>query len=180
MLVDALVSFQTSPLSLVAGAGVDVASGIIDLLGLGVGVAPDNYIGNRDVFGSDPGIGWPRAQAQVMITTALTTATAATVNFAYQGAADLGDPTYLPDTWHTIVESGEIAVTDMDTIGDIAWQFDFEPTHPLSFMPRFLRVLAQIPAGTSLTAGGIVIPVTTGLDQQKQRYTPSNYTVSVP
>lgn len=180
MLIDSLVSFQQAPLSVVAGAGVDIASGIIDLLGLGVGVEPENIIGNRTVFGTDPGIGWPRAQAQIMITTALVTANGATMNFAYQGAVDAGAPTYLPGTWQTIVESGEIAVTDMDAIGDIAWQFDFEPTHPLNFMPRFLRVLAQVPAGTTFSAGGIMIPVTTGLDQQKNRFTPKNFSVSIP
>lgn len=181
MLIDASVSFipPGSTLSLVAAAGAGIRSGIIDLLGLGVGVAPTNYIGDRTKFGSDPGLSWPRAQAEVLVSTALTTASGATVNIKYQGAEE-DATTHLPSTWHTIVESGDIAVTDMDAIGDIAWQFDFEPTRPLNFMPRYLSVLFQIAAGTTYTAGAVVVPVTTGLDQLKNFYTPKNYTVYTP
>ena len=68
----------------------------------------------------------------------------------------------------------------MDAAGDIVWQFDFEPVHPLNFRPRFLRVLAQPAAGTFFTAGAIVIPVTTGLDQLRNFQTPNNYTVGNP
>lgn len=181
MLIDSLVSFipPGATLSAVAAAGVDIPSNIIDLLGLGVGVAPESIIGNRTTFGSDPGIGWPRAQAQVSVTTAFATANAATLNIAYQGAAE-DAVTHLPVAWNTIIESGEIAVTDLDAIGDIAFQFDFEPTHPLNFMPRFLRVLLQIPAATNFTTGAVTIPVTTGLDQVKNLYTPRNFVVGAP
>jgi hypothetical protein len=180
MLIDALVSFGNAPFSIVGGAGVGIPSSVIDLLGLGVNVPANSIIGSA-VFGSDPGIGWPRVQAEVLVTTAFTTGSAATMNFKYQGAIDAGAG--VPGTWTTIVESGEIAVTDLDStgaldpIGAIAWQFDFEPTHPINFKPRFLRVLAQPLAGTSFTAGAIRIPVTTGLDQNKARFQARNYTV---
>lgn len=182
MLIDSLVSFAVSPLSIVAGAGVATPSGVIDLLGLGVGVDPANsvIIGTRANFGQDPGIGWPRLQAQIMVSTAFATGSAATMNFKYQ-AAEENTTTHQPGTWQTIIESGEIAVTDMDAIGDIVWQFDFEPVHPLvDFDPRFLRVLCQPLAATSFTAGAIMIPVTTGLDQQRQRMQPKNYVVGAP
>jgi hypothetical protein len=184
MLLDALVSFSNAPFSIVAGAGVATPSSVIDLLGLGSGVAPVNIIGNNSVFGQDPGIGWPRGQAQVIVTTAFTTATAATMNFIYQGAPDSGSGGgYLPGTWQTIVESGYLAVTDLDSAvatdpdGAIAWQFDFEPTHPISFRPRFLRVLCQPLAATLFTAGAVRIPTTLGLDQFKQKFQGRNYTV---
>jgi hypothetical protein len=184
MLIDVLPSFVPvgSTLAVSGGpAGSGFRSGILDLLGLGAGVDPAtaDFIGNRTAWGQDPGIGWPRAQAQVSVAVALATSSGATLNLMYQGAEE-DTTTHLPSTWRTIVESGEIAVTDMDAIGDIVWQFDFEPTHPLNFMPRFLSVLAQVSAGDTFTAGALVIPVTTGLDQQKQRYVPNNFTVYVP
>lgn len=181
MLIDVLVSFipPGSTLVVTGGSGAGFRSGIIDLLGLGVGVAPANIIGNATTFGSDPGIDWPRAQAQIGVKTALVTATGATMNFKYQGAAE-DATTHLPVTWKTIVESGDIAVTDMDGIGDIVWQFDFEPVHPLSFRPRFLSVLAQVSAAASFTAGAVVIPVSLGLDQLKNFQTPNNYVVGGP
>jgi len=180
MLIDSLVSFRdpATPLSVVAAAGVDVASDVVDLLGLGSGVVADNIIGNATVFGSDPGIDWPRIQAEILVTTAFTTGTAATANFAYQAAADDGAGS--PDTWVTVIESGEIAVANMDAIGDIPWQFDLTPVHPLTFRPRFLRVLVQIPAGTLFTAGAIVIPTTTGLDQLRNLQQAANYSVGNP
>lgn len=185
MLIDALVSFGNAPFSIVAGAGVATPSSVIDLLGLGVGQAPQNIIGvPGTVFGQDPGIGWPRGQAEVLVTTPFTTGTAATMNFIYQGAIDTGaGGGYLPGTWQTIVESGYLPVTDLDSVaatdpdGAVAWQFDFEPTHPLNFKPRFLRVLAQPLAATFFTAGAIRIPVTTGLDQFKQKYAAKNYSL---
>lgn len=187
MLRDALVSFGGAPYSIVAGAGVATPSSILDLLGLGVGVAPVNIIGNATVFGSDPGIGWPRAQGEVIVSTPFTTANAATMNFIYQGAVDSGSGGgYLPGTWQTIAESGYLAVTDLDSVvatdpdGAIAWQFDFEPTHPISFRPRFLRLLAQPLAATNFTAGAIKVPVTLGLDQLKQKWQARNYVVGAP
>lgn len=181
MLNDALVSFG-SGISVVGGSGAGFASSVIDLLGLGVGVAPVNIIGNRTKFGMDPGIGWPRAQAGIIATTALATASGATMNFKYQGSED-DATTHQPTLWRTIVESGELAVTDLDeiaTLNAFLWQFDFEPTHPLNFMPRYLRVLAQVSAAASFTTGIISIPVTLGLDQPKQLFTPRNYVVGAP
>ena len=176
MLIDSLISFVPpgSALSMVGGAGVGLPSSVVDLLGLGVGVAPQNIIGEATTFGMDPGIGWPRLQAQISVVAALTTGTGATANFKYQAAAE-DATTHLPVSWVTVIESGEIAVTDMDAIGDIVWQFDLTPVHPLSFRPRFLRVLAQVSDGDTFTAGSIVIPVTTGLDQWRAGQTPKNY-----
>lgn len=181
MLVDALASFipPGSTLSLVGGSGTGFRSNVLDLLGLGAGQAPQNYIGNRTIFGMDPGIGWPRAQAAILVSTALATATGATVNFKYQGAVE-DATTHQPGAWQTIVESGDLAVTALDsvTLDNPVWQFDFEPTHPLLFMPRFLSVLAQVSAAASFTAGAIQIPVSLGLDQLKNFGTPKNFTVA--
>lgn len=181
MLIDALVSFITpgATLSMVAGAGVGIPSpNTIDLLGLGVGQAPTNIIGQPgQVFGSDPGIGWPRAQCSILVSTALTTGTGATLNIKYQGAADTGaGGGYLPGAWDTIVESGEIPVTEMDAAGDLAWQFDFEPVVPLNFRPRYLRLLFQVSDGDTFTAGAVQAPVSVGVDQHRMLQTPKNYT----
>lgn len=184
MLLDALVSFGAAPFSIVAGAGVATRSSIIDLLGLGSGQAPQNIIGNATVFGSDQGIDWPRIQGEILITTAFTTGTAATMNFKFQGAPDTGaGGGYLPGTWVTLSESGDIPVADLDATGTtspidgIAWQFDFPPTRPINFMPRYLSILCQPAAETFFTAGAIRIPVTAGLDQNKSRFQARNYAV---
>lgn len=181
MLIDALVSFVPpgGTLSLVGGAGALIpAPNVIDLLGLGVGVAPTNIIGRPSTvtFGSDPGIGWPRAQCSIYMATALTTASAATVNVMYQGAEDTGSGGgYLPGPWQTIVESGYLAATRGDAIGELLWQFDFEPVVPLNFRPRFLRLAFQVLAATTFTAGSVQAPVSLGVDQPRQNQTPRNF-----
>lgn len=179
MLIDALVSFvgPNSPLSLVGGAGVAIPSGVIDLLGAGVGVAPPNIIGNAAVFGEDAGIGQPRMQSEVLVTTAFVTANAATLNIAFQGAPDTGaGGGYLPGAWTTLMETGYLAAALL-TKGAVLGRFDWPPGVPPNFRPRFLRLLFQPLAATNFTAGAVLAPSTTGRDDIAQIYQAANYTV---
>ena len=77
-------------LDLVGGAGVSFRSGIIDLLGLGVGVAPQSIIGTRTLFGADMGIDDQKLQLLCTTGTAFATSNAATLNVQFQGAVDTG------------------------------------------------------------------------------------------
>ena len=67
MRLDSQLSFIPlgAPVSLVQGTGVSIPStNIIDLLGQGVGTAPQNIIGNATVFGADVGIGTWRPELE--------------------------------------------------------------------------------------------------------------------
>lgn len=177
MLIDALLNFAMTPLSLVGGAGVAIPSNVIDLLGAGVGVAPPNIFGNSTVFGMDAGIGNPREQSEVLVTTAFTTANAATLNIAFQGAADQGlAGNYQPSAWVTLMETGYLAVGSL-TKGAILGRFDWPPAVPPSFRPRFLRLLFQPLAATNFTAGAVLAINTQGRDDIAQIYQPANYVV---
>lgn len=180
MITDALVNFIPIgvPLSLVAGAGVPVASGVLDLLGQGVGTAPQNIIGNATVFGEDAGIGGLRPQLEVLISTALVTANAATLNIAFQAAVDQGVAGgYQPGTWQTLVETGPIAVANLGA-GVKAARFDFPPAFPENLNPRYLRLLFTPPAGTNFTAGAVQAPVTMVRDDQSNKFAAANYKVA--
>lgn len=162
-----------TPLSIVAGAGVDVASTVIDLLGVGVGVAPPSIIGNVSVFGTDFGIGGDRPLLDVVVGTAFTTSNAATLNVAMQAAAD--DGTYNPGSYSTLVETGEIAVSSLTANARIA-RFDWPPAWPEGLRPRFVRLLFQIPAGTNMDTGTIAFAlVTTARDDQANKYAAKNF-----
>lgn len=182
MLIDALVSFIPvgSPLSLVAGVGVSIPSNVIDLLGLGQGVNPlsADIIGNRSLWGTDIGIGDPRPQTEVLVTTALTANTGVpTLNVQFQAAPDTA-VTFLPGAWTTLMETGPIALANLG-LGAIIGRFDFPPAIPVNFSPRFLRLLFSPAAGTNFAAGAVLAPVTTVRDDQANKFTPKNYAVKL-
>lgn len=180
MITDALVSFVPIgvPKSLVAGAGVSIFSSVIDLLGQGVGTAPQNIIGNRATFGEDAGIGGKRAQLEVLITTALVAVGGSTLNIAYQAAPDQGAAGgYQPGTWQTLAETGPLTAAQLAAQVKAA-RFDFMPSFPENLNPRYLR-LAFIPsAGGSFSAGAVQAPVTMVRDDQANRQAAANYSVS--
>lgn len=182
MRLDSSISFVPlgSPLSLVAAAGVDIAStNIVDILGAGVGVAPPSIIGTASVFGSDMGIGDNRPLLDVVIGTALATGTSATLNVALQGAIDSGSAGgYLPGTWQTFVETGEITAAQGVANARIA-RFDWPPAFPETLRPRFYRLLFQVPAATLFTAGTIAFAlVTMARDDQANKYASKNFAVA--
>jgi hypothetical protein len=163
MELDALLQFVPlgAPLSLVLGAGVGAASGIIDLLSAGVGVAPPSIIGTRTVFGTDLGIG--RQKTQLLLTTGIAFATgnAATLNVQFQAAVDSGPGGgYQPGTWITQVESGIMTAAQLGA-GQTVARFDFPPAFPFITLPRYLRLFFLIPAGTNFTAGTIAFAMPT-------------------
>jgi hypothetical protein len=182
MRTDALLNFIApgAPLSMVAGAGVNIASGVLDLAGVGVGVAPPNIIGQATYFGAPDamGVGMLRPELVVAVGTALTTSTGATLNAALQGAADTGaSGGYQPGTWYTSEETGPLTTAEL-TAGTFIMRFPWVPPSLVTLRPRFLRLLFQIPAGDSFTAGTIGwATVTTVRDDQFNKYAAGNYAV---
>lgn len=182
MRVDSLLSFVPigGNLSIVAGAGVSVPSpGIIDLLGNGVGVPPTSIIGTATVFGEDPGIGGFRPELNVSVGTTFTTSNAATLNVALQYAIDSGvSGGYQPGTWNTIAETGPISAANL-TAAQIIARFPFLPAFPPNVLPRFIRLLFQVPAATNFTAGTIAYALVTLVrDDQANKYAARNYVVA--
>lgn len=161
MIIDELLTFvpKQAPLSLVLGAGVPASSNVLDLLGVGVGQAPPSIIGNVSVFGADYGIGGRLPEIDTAVGTAFTTANAATLTVSLQGAPDTGaGGNYQPGTWTTIVESGQLTAAQLLTQTVIA-RFPILPS--MQPLPRYLRLLFQVPAGTNFTAGTIAFSVIT-------------------
>jgi hypothetical protein len=186
MRTDALVTFVPpgGPLSLVAGAGVNIPSNVVDLLGLGVGVpaTQGNIIGTvyNNQFAIDMGIGSNRLLLDCVIGTALATSNSCTLNLAMQGAPDTGTTGgYLPGTWQTLVETGALTAAQCPANTRIA-RFDWPPSFPESSPPpRFIRLLAQVPASTNFTAGTILLAVATSArDDFAQKYAARNFSVS--
>lgn len=174
---DALLSFVPlgSPLSLISGANVAVPSQVIDLLGVGVGVAPPSIIGTRTVFGEDPGIGGFRPEINAVIGTAVVGSTS--INGALQYAVDSGaGGGYLPGTWITIAETGAIAIANL-TANTVFMRFPFLPAFPAGTVPRFIRLLFT-PVGTT-TAGTVAFALVTLVrDDLSNRFAAKNYSVS--
>lgn len=182
MRTDAQLAFIPigSPLSLVAGAGVGVPSGVIDLLGQGAGTAPQNVIGNVILFGAPDamGVGHLRPELNVTIGTAFTTGNSATLNVALQAAADLGTPTYQPSTWNTLIETGPIAVANL-TANTVIARFPWVPPFPANLRPRYLRLNFAVAAATNFTAGTIGSALVTIVrDDEFQKYGAKNFSVA--
>lgn len=178
MRTDALVSFVPlgSPLSLVAGDGVAIASQTIDLYGTGVGTAVTNIIGTRTVFGTDFGIGDDRTLLDVVIGTALTTSNSATLNVAFQGAIDNGSNQ--PGTWQTYVETGPLTAAQGAANTRIA-RFDWAACFPEGTLPRFARLLFSPAASTHFTAGTCAYAlVTPARDDYSVAQAAKNFTVA--
>lgn len=183
MRTDANVAFifPGGPLSLVAGAGIAISTIVLDLLGQGAGMAPGNIIGTtyNNQFGTDFGIGDDRLLLNVVIGTGLVTANAATLNLAFQGAPDTGlTGGYMPGTWQTFVETGPLTAAQCVANTRIA-RFDWPPSFPENQPPpRFVRLLAQVPAATNFTAGTIASALATlARDDMAQRYAARGYSI---
>ncbi len=160
MFIDALLSFVPlgAPLSLVAGAGVNVPStNVIDLLGIGAGNPPTaSIIGNVTNFGAPDamGVGGLRPELLVNVGTAFTTGNSCTLNVALQAAPDAGSPTWQPGTWQTIEETGPLTAAQL-TANQVIMRLPWVPPFPANLRPRFLRLLFQVPAAENFTAGTI-------------------------
>jgi hypothetical protein len=186
MITDALVAFVGigGNLSLVAGGGIAIPSGIVDLLGNGVGQAPSNIIGNATVFGEDAGVGRYRPELNITVGTAITAAAGTTLKCALQAAIDLGSSgAYQPGTWTDVASQDNIALANL-VAGAVIMRFPFLPTMPANLRPRFLRLLfspqlAGVTPSGSFTGGTIASALVTMVrDDQANKYAARNYTVS--
>lgn len=176
---DAILTFVPSALSLVAGAGIAIPTGPIDLLGEGAGLAPLNIIGRATLFGTDFGVGAHVLELMCRIGTLPVTATSATLNLQWQFAPDAGTPTYQPGTWYTVIESGAMAVANLAAGTRIgAWKYP--QMFPFNQRPRFTRLNFVVPAGTNFTAGTISQGFLTSVAPGEYAIAnqPSNYTIA--
>ena len=190
MITDNLLSFVPlgSPLSLVGGSGVAIPSTIVDLLGLGVGVAPSNQIwGNTTVFGQADGmgVGNQRPELNVVVGTAATGAAGLTLNVALQCAADQGAAgAYQPSTWYNIGGQDGITISQL-AANTVIFRSPWLPPFPANDRPRYLRLLfspvssgGAVPSG-AFTAGTISSAlVVMSRDDQFNKYAAKNYSVS--
>ena len=182
MINDALVNFLPpgSNLSIVGAVGVGFASNVVDILGTGVGTAPQNIIGTRTLFGSDLGIGPYRPMVQSVVGTAFTNGTGTpSLNVQFQAAVDTGSGGgYQPGTWITLVETGPILVANL-TAGAILGRFDLPPAFPVGTMPRYLRMFYSVLTATNFAAGTISSCVTTTeRDDWAEKYAAKNFVVA--
>lgn len=175
MLLDALTNFL--PLgSNLAVTNAAVRSNIYDILGSGVGTAPQNIIGTRTLFGQDDGIGSRKPLVQVNLTN-LNWAGGTSLNVAFQAAVDTGAAgNYQPGAWLTLVETGAIALANL-TAQQVLAKFDFPPAFPPGVLPRYLSLLFT-PVGV-FTAGAIGSAIVTmDRDDQTNKYAAKNFTVA--
>lgn len=149
------VGLGAAAVSLVGAAGAAVVIGNpLDLLGLGVGVAPQGVIGNpfNGFYGVDPGPGMLKPTFSGRIGTALATGNAATAEFVLQVAPDTGAAgNYQPGTWEDWVTTGARAVGDFAANSKV--RMDLGPAPNNTPVPRFIRLLLRVPAATNLNAG---------------------------
>ena len=166
----------TSGQSLIVGASTP-STNIVDLAGVGSGVAPNAIFGNASVFGADMGVGdGPmNMKAWMVVGTAFVTANSATLNAALQGAIDNGSNA--PGAWQTYGETG--ALTAAQLVANTPFDLSLARAFPQGTLPRFLRLLWQLPAGTSFTAGTIAwASLISTRDSYIARYYPSGFTVA--
>lgn len=180
MITDALLNFVAPGASLsLVGVASTPSPLIIDLLGLGAGVSPtpEDIIGNTTLWGDPDAAGTSGFHPEINIglgSVAFTTGGAATLNVALQGAPDAGTPTFQPGTWVTYIETGVIAIANLTA--NAAIKLPFHLPFPPNARPRFLRLLFQIPAANTFTAGSIASALVTTLrDDYFAKYSPNNY-----
>lgn len=185
MLIDASLAFigaYSAPVSFVSAVAglIEQIGQPIDLLGSGVGTAPQNIIGNAALFGQDPGSGLLKPFIRATIGTAGATSTAATLNLQLQYAPDTGvGGNYLPGTWVTVQETGAIVAANL-TAGAILPKLEFEPTFPGNVRPRYLRLNAVVgPTASGIFTTGTIAQalVVVGADEFAQKLATRNYFV---
>lgn len=184
MMLDAQLTFvspQGPAVSAVGAAGAQIQLGqVIDLLGVGVGQAPPNIIGNATLFGQDTNTGIWKLDLQVNVGTAFASATSATANIAIQVAPDTGAAGgYLPGTWETAEETGPKLSAEM-TANQVL-RLPMPPAPPATPRPRYVRLLLQVaPAASGIFTAGTISGAffVQGRDDLQNRQAASNYTVA--
>jgi len=182
MMTDTQLNFVpvNSNLSCVGATGASFPGPvIIDLLGSGVGTAPQNFTGTRTLFGQDPSIGGLKIQIEAIVGTVFANSTGTpTLNMQFQGAPDTGvGGGYLPGTWTTYNETGGMATTNL-TAGSVI-RLDWPAVFPEGeTLPRFLQINFATPAGTNYSTGTITSCITTMVrDDQTNKFAAKNFTV---
>lgn len=177
MFVDNSLAFSSTwqaPQSLIVSTST-ASTNVYDITGAGSGNAPSVVWGTSTTFGADMGIGGGEITpaVRVQVTTAFVTANSATLNVALQSAPDNGSNA--PGTWTTAVESGPIAAAQL-TVGAVIG-FGFAGRGPGAALPRFYRLLYQLPGSTAFTAGAVVAGIVINPDASTAigQY-PSNFT----
>ena len=110
MITDAMLSFVPIGGNLAVTSAAVPSTNVIDLIGVGVGVAPPSIWGTTTVFGQADamGVGDIRPELNVALGS-VNWAGGTSLNVALQGAID--DGTNNPGTWNTFAETGAIAQT---------------------------------------------------------------------
>jgi len=182
MMTDSQLNFVPvgSNLSCVGATGASFPGPVvIDLLGSGVGTAPQNFIGTRTLFGEDPSIGGIKIQIEAIVGTAFVNSTGTpTLNMQFQGAPDTGSGgSYLPGTYTTYAETGPISTANL-TAGQVI-RLDWPAVFPEgATLPRYLQLNFATPSGTNYSAGTINSAITTMVrDDQTNKFAAKNFTV---
>ena len=174
MRIDSQLQFVApgAPLSVV-GANTSFASTVVDLSGFGSGNAITNIIGTPTSWGTDFGVGRFKPELEIVMGTAFTTGTSATLNAAFQLAPDSGSNT--PGTYVTAIETGPIVAANL-TANTLFARFAFPLAFPVNLNPRFARILFSV-VNTS-TAGTIAYAILTAMrDDMSQKFAAKNYAV---
>ena len=179
MILDSQLSFVPvgAPLSLVTAGTQNIASNVLDGLGVGVGQPPPNIIGNASLFGADLGVGGLTPFIEAVLGAACTGGTS--LNVALQAAPDTGAAGgFLPGTWTIIEETGPITVAGGTlTLGQILARFVFSPSYPANQRPRYYRLLFQVVG--AMTGGNVAYAIVTMVrDDQANKNATKNFTVS--
>jgi hypothetical protein len=159
MILDALLQFDSAA-NLAQIAATYPSGNVLDLHMAGIPVLA-NLQGARDMgIGDDPAL-----KLLVQVTTAFTSAGAATLQVALQGATD--DGTGNPSTFVTWWTSPTYALATLAVVGARLYDMDM-PRPPAGVaIPRFLRMSYIIGAATT-TAGKIMAAIV--LDRPDQAY----------
>lgn len=142
-----------------------VSNGVIDLAGVGVGVAPPNKFGGT-LFGEDIGGGGPSSasppQLIVKVGTAFTAGGSATLQVQLQASIDTA-VTYQPAAWDTIIETDTVAVALLTAGAQVA-NFTIPNRYLGQGQPRYYRLNYIIATGP-MTGGTIgYAGIATGID----------------
>lgn len=168
MILDNFLMFDppASPAALAQVVGTYVSGNIIDLHMSGIPVLA-NLQGARDM-----GIGdHPALKMLVQVSTAFTSAGAATLQVALQGATDNGSGS--PSTFNTWWTSPAYALATLNA-GSRLYDMDMPRPPDGIAIPRFLR-MAYIIGGATTTAGAVIAGIV--LDRMDQPYSSTDNSV---
>lgn len=165
MILDSQLIFSGSSLgSTAAGQAITTtaaSTNVIDLLGVGSGVASTNRIGNATVFGEDLGIGDGVNIPRVGVWITQTFSGGTSLNVQFQGAIDNGSNA--PGTWTTYDETGALLTAILTTSSSTPESGVIRMSWPHralnAAMPRFIRLNYVVVGTYSLgaVAAGIVL-----------------------